>query len=113
MFAMCYSDPEMLQRIHRAVVVLKLGTMAFMLGSVITLGVQARAQSVKPVGERVAVAESQIETNKTEIITLRAQVSTMADQLYTMRGMGMGAVALLGVLDTIQLVLLKRKSAPA
>lgn len=108
---MCYYRGEMLHTIHRAVVVLKLGTMAFMMGSVITLGVLARAQSSKPIGERVAVAENQIETAKGEIVTMRTQIATLADQVSTMRGMGIGAVALLTMLDTVQLVLLKRKTS--
>lgn len=112
MFAMCYSDQETMRVIHRALVITKLSTMVFMLGSVITLGMTARAQSrtQQPVGERIAVVESQTDTNKAEIDGLRKIVGTMSDELYTMRGMGIGAVALLGVLDTVQLVLLKRKT---
>lgn len=113
MFAMCYSDQETMRLIHRAIAFAKLGTMIFMLGCVITLGVTARAQSriQQPVGERIAVVESQTDTNKVEINALRGLVATMSDELYTMRGMGIGAVTLLGVLDTVQLVLLKRKSS--
>ena len=106
--------PNFSPRVHRAVVYLKLAAMVFMFGSVITLSFRAMAQpkTVHEVilGERVVVAENQLATSKEEIAQLRTTVATMSGDLYTMRGMGIGAVTLLGVLDTVQLILLKRKA---
>lgn len=98
---------------HRVAGFLKLGILVFLLGSVVTLWVNAahaQSEAGKPIGERVAVVEADGANAKTEIIALRLQVQTESDEIATMRGMGIGAVAVLGILDTVQLILLKRKA---
>lgn len=108
---MCYSREEMAIRVHRTIISLKIATSVFTLGGMVTLGVIARAQTPKPLGERVAVTESQVENNKTEIAALRTEVSAHSEQISTMRGIGVGAFAVLGILDTVQFVLVKRKTS--
>lgn len=82
----------------------------FLIGVLIGLWILSAQE---PLGERMARVETQQLSSTSEIHLLRIELADVTSQVSTMRGMGIGAFALLGVLDTIQLLLIRRKPSSA
>lgn len=89
-----------------ALTIVKLSVIGFLIGYW-SAGL-SRAQD--STAERLVREETKSSAFEAEILRLRSDLdSTMRDQA-TMKGEGIGAVTLLGLLDALQLLLLKRKN---
>jgi hypothetical protein len=65
----------------------------------------------RPASERLATAESQISDLRDTVKELRAMAQSTENKINTIAGVGTGAFATLAILDILQLLGAKRRSA--
>lgn len=77
-------------------------------GSIMTLHL-VRGQSSSIPLVRLSVVEAQLGDQKAEQALLRSKLDAVISKQDTMEGLGLGAISILGIISTVQLLLMRKR----